>query len=67
MTARGIVATFDEHVGLGTIVAGGRSIPFHCAEIRDGTRTIRIGTEVEFESQLKFGRPEAFSVVTISG
>ena len=65
MTTRGVVVAFDDHVGLGTIQANGESFAFHCAEIRDGTRTIQVGTEVEFEPRLKFGRPEAFAVTAI--
>ena len=46
---RGHVATFDEHRGLGQVAeADGRTVPFHCTAIADGTRTIARGTEVEF-------------------
>ncbi|MDP9074078.1 MAG: cold shock domain-containing protein [Actinomycetota bacterium] len=41
---------FDEHAGLGTVVGeDGRSYPFHCTQIADGTRRIASGTAVEFE------------------
>ena len=32
---------------------------FHCVEIADGTRTIEVGTDVEFECMVKFGADEA--------
>jgi len=44
------VSAFDEHRGLGEIAAAdGTVYPFHCTEITDGTRTIAVGTAVEFE------------------
>jgi CspA family cold shock protein len=43
------VAAFDDHVGLGTVAGvDGRSYPFHCTQIADGTRTIAEGAEVDF-------------------
>ena len=58
------VIGFDAHVGLGTVrLADGREIPFHCAEIADGTRRIAIGAPVTCEVRPKFGRPEAFELV----
>jgi cold shock CspA family protein len=51
----GVVATFDEPRGLGTITAdsaegkAGGELPFHCTAIADGTRTIPVGTRVRFE------------------
>lgn len=48
-TAEGKVASFDEDRGLGTVVADdGRSLPFHCVAIADGSRTIEVGTRVAF-------------------
>lgn len=47
----GVVAAFDEHVGLGEIQpnpAGGR-VPFHCTQIADGSRTVAVGARVSFE------------------
>ena len=45
----GTVTQFDAHVGLGIITAtDGRDFPFHCTQISDGTRTIAIGTAVDF-------------------
>jgi cold shock CspA family protein len=46
----GTVTSFDEHRGLGEVTADDGSVyPFHCTVIADGTRTIAIGTAVEFE------------------
>jgi CspA family cold shock protein len=45
----GVVAAFDDHAGLGAVTAGdGRSYPFHCTQIADGTRTIPVGIAVTF-------------------
>jgi len=46
----GVVATFDDHVGAGTIVDDATGAPwwFHCTRIADGTRTIDIGAPVTF-------------------
>jgi cold shock CspA family protein len=47
----GVVATFDEARGLGTITVdeGGGELPFHCTAIADGTRTIAVGERVRFD------------------
>lgn len=58
------VIDFDAHVGLGTVrLDDGREIPFHCAEIADGSRHIAVGASVSCEVRPKFGRPEAFHLV----
>lgn len=58
------VIAFDAHVGLGTVrLDDGREIPFHCAEIADGSRRIEVGASVSCEVRPKFGRPEAFHLV----
>ncbi len=45
----GIVADFDEHVGLGTVTGDdGGTYPFHCTQIADGSRTIPVGAPVEY-------------------
>ena len=45
----GTVIEFDEYVGLGEVEgADGLRYLFHCVEIADGTRTIEVGTAVEF-------------------
>jgi cold shock CspA family protein len=46
---RGRVTAFDEHRGLGELAADhGTTYTFHCTAIADGTRTIEVGTAVEF-------------------
>ncbi len=58
--------SFDEHVGLGVVRSGDdREIPFHCAEIADGTRRIEVGAKVRCEVRPKFGRPEAFGLTSL--
>jgi CspA family cold shock protein len=57
---RGRVTEFDETRGLGTITADdGRTYPFHCTQITDGTRQIDTGQAVRFELLPKLGRYEA--------
>jgi cold shock CspA family protein len=47
---RGTVTSFNEARGLGAVTAtDGRVFSFHCTAIADGTRTIVVGTAVEFE------------------
>lgn len=59
----GTLAAFDEAVGLGVIEAeDGRRIEFHCVAIADGSRTIAVGTPVEFELLPKLGRYEATAI-----
>jgi cold shock CspA family protein len=46
---RGTVTAFDEHRGIGELVADdGATYGFHCTAIADGTRTIAVGATVEF-------------------
>jgi CspA family cold shock protein len=46
----GRVSAFDERRGLGEVTADdGTVYPFHCTQIADGTRTIKLNTPVEFE------------------
>lgn len=45
----GTVTAFDGPRGIGELTDGaGRAYPFHCTQIADGTRTIVVGTAVEF-------------------
>lgn len=45
----GTVATFDDHRGYGTILAGdGRELFFHCTRLLDGSRSIDVGSSVTF-------------------
>jgi cold shock CspA family protein len=56
----GAVTSFDDAVGLGEVTAeDGTVYPFHCTQIGDGTRTIPVGTRVEFELEPRLGRYEA--------
>ena len=59
--ATGRVTAFDEHRGLGEVTAAdGAVYPFHCTAIADGTRTIEVGAEVQFETVPgRLGRWEA--------
>lgn len=60
----GVVAEFDPHVGLGVVrLDDGRDVPFHCAEIADGSRLIEPGSRVLCEVRPKFDRLEAFALV----
>jgi len=48
---QGVVTQFDEAKGFGTIRAedGAGDYFFHCTAIADGSRTIPVGTPVDFE------------------
>jgi len=47
---RGTVVEFDDAKGYGWLEAtDGRRLFFHCTAIADGTRTIAVGTEVDYE------------------
>lgn len=61
---RGVVAEFDEHVGLGAVRAeDGSVLPFHCTQIAGGTRTIAVDAVVTFVRRPgPLGRWEATSV-----
>lgn len=57
---RGSVTAFDPDAGLGTVHGDdGIDYRFHCVEIADGTRTIDVGTAVEFRRIAKLGTYEA--------
>ena len=50
----GTVLAFDEDAGYGTVrqhdgAAAGTERFFHCTAIADGTRTVEVGAEVQFE------------------
>lgn len=63
---RGTVTAFDREVGLGEITRDdGRTVPFHCIVIADGSRDIPVGVDVEFDLMCKLGRYEAAHVVSI--
>jgi cold shock CspA family protein len=44
----GQVATFDDHVGAGTVTAPAGTWTFHCTSLADGSRTIAVDTPVTF-------------------
>lgn len=59
----GTVRDFDPERGLGCIeTESGERFDFHCIEIADGSRTIEVGTGVEFGLLPKLGRWEAAAV-----
>jgi cold shock CspA family protein len=60
----GTVTAFDEKRGLGEVTAEDRTVyPFHCTVIADGSRTIDVGTRVDFEVVAgPLGRWEASSI-----
>ena len=64
MTRQGSVTAFDERRGIGEITADdGTVYPFHCTVIADGTRTIAVGSAVDFEVNAGHrGRWEAVSL-----
>ncbi len=66
MRLRGTVARFDDQRGLGEITgADGATFPFHSTVIADGSRTIAVGTAVEFEVMAgHLGGWEASEIVT---
>jgi cold shock CspA family protein len=60
----GSVTEFDESRGLGEITDdAGTVFRFHCVEIIDGTRSIAVGTPVEFDVLAKLGHYEAARIV----
>jgi cold shock CspA family protein len=50
-TRTGRVTSFDDHVGLGEVLAddSAETWTFHCTRIADGSRTIAAGTWVAFD------------------
>jgi cold shock CspA family protein len=47
---QGKVIEFDEHTGLGVVesVDGARNA-FHCTQVADGSRTVKVGMAVRYE------------------
>jgi cold shock CspA family protein len=64
----GVVATFDDPAGHGTITTDqGLELFFHCTAIADGTRTVAPGTPVTFdEVPGHLGRWEATEIRSLS-
>ncbi len=48
MAETGTVTAFDERRGLGTIRGEGGEHTFHCTQLVDGTRTVRVGQRVGY-------------------
>ena len=47
---RGVVVDFDEQRGWGTLRGDhGPELFFHCTAVADGSRTISVGTRVDFD------------------
>lgn len=63
----GIVDTFDEPRGLGTVRADtGEVLTFHCTSIADGSRTIPVGQPVRFTVVAgRLGRWEAADITPL--
>jgi cold shock CspA family protein len=63
-TRTGQVTSFDEDRGLGEITGDdGRTYPFHCTGIADGSRTIDEGAAVRFDVIAgRLGRWEAWAI-----
>ena len=63
----GTVTVFDQRRGLGEITAAdGAVYPFHCTVIADGSRTIAVGTNVEFDVIAgHMGRWEAAAIASV--
>ncbi|HEY1739918.1 MAG TPA: cold-shock protein [Acidimicrobiia bacterium] len=59
-----MVTQFDGHIGRGVVLrADGTQYGFHCVQIADGSRTIAVGTEVDFDTTPgPLGRWEAANI-----
>jgi ferredoxin len=63
VTIHGTVTEFDDAAGYGNITdADGRRVFFHCTQIADGSRTIRVGTAVSFEQIPYLGKYQATDI-----
>lgn len=58
------MAEYDDHRGWGFIAtADGRRLFFHCTAIADGTRTIPVDADVEYDEVVDpRGKPEGANV-----
>ena len=65
---KGRVTAFDEHRGIGEVTADdGTTYPFHCTVIANGSRTISVGTAVDFEvTPGHQGRWEASAITSMT-
>ena len=63
-SSAGIVESFDEFIGLGSIKdSENRVWPFHCISLDDGTRTIEVGVHVVFSTEFRVAREEAVHII----
>ncbi len=64
---RGVVASFDDPRGIGVIRRDdGTEYPFHCTAVANGSRSIAVGTIVQFSVAAgRLGRWEAISIVEV--
>ena len=62
----GAVTSFDDDAGIGTVTGDdGVEHFFHCTQITDGTRTIAVGTAVEFDVVAgRLGKWEAAAITS---
>ena len=60
----GTVTEFDDDAGIGTVTGDdGVEHFFHCTQIADGTRTIAVGTKVDYDVVAgRLGRWEASAI-----
>jgi len=63
-TGHGVIDTFDERRGIGTVrTPDGATYPFHCTQIADGSRMIATGTQIRFTMVAgHLGRLEAAAI-----
>jgi cold shock CspA family protein len=69
-TYSGHVVSFDDHRGRGEVEAdsGELRYPFHCTAIDDGSRTVAVGSAVEFDLVIgPLGQPEAAAIRSREG
>lgn len=62
------MTAFDERKGLGQVTSSEGAVhDFHCTQIADGTRTIAVGTVVEFDVVAgQLGRWEAARLTPVA-
>ena len=64
MSERGRVVDYDDHKGYGFLeTTDGRRLFFHCTAIADGTRSIPVDADVDYDEVTDpRGKPEAANV-----
>lgn len=62
----GSVESFDDAIGLGAVrLDDGRTFPFHCVSLLDGSRRIDAGKRVEVTLAFRVARVEAVDIAPI--